>query len=155
MYEQQKYVEILEQLLTDKKKINIQYLPLFFLGPPNVGKTTTRDRLLKVIENIDKAGPERRTQSTPLANCNQVLAFANGDEWLSAKNPKEETQLLFGFLKEFAPGEENSTHTTSGSHSGPVVPKYVIDTKPIPACDKPHPKINDVIKRLKHSSKMW
>ena len=97
IYEQQKQVEILEHLMVDKKTEDIRYLTLFLVGPPNVGKTTTRDRLLKIIENIEEEGDKRRVQSTLLANSNQVLAFLNGDEWLSSDDAEEEAHLLFGF----------------------------------------------------------
>ena len=88
--------------MMDKETVDIQYLKVFLVGPPGVGKTTTLDRLLKTIENICSANEYGVCQSTLLANCIQVLAFVtNGEaDWLSSKNPDEETKLLFGYLCE-------------------------------------------------------
>ena len=53
--EQQHYLKKLEDLMMDKETVDIQYLKVFLVGPPGVGKTTTLDRLLKTIENICSA----------------------------------------------------------------------------------------------------
>ena len=84
--------------MTDTDTLDLCYLKVFLVGPPGVGKTTTLNRLLKIIINI--CSDEGSSQSTLLANCIQVLVFiANGAaEWLSSKHISEETKLLFGYL---------------------------------------------------------
>ena len=86
--------------MVDKDTVDIRYLKTFLVGPPGVGKTTTLDRLLKVIENICSAGDQ--CQSTLLANCIQVLALvpAEGSEtkWLSSRNVRDEAKLTFGYV---------------------------------------------------------
>ena len=100
--EQQRYVERLQDLMTDENTINLRYLKLFLVGPPGVGKTTTLERLRKEIENILSAGDKKKISSTMLANCVQVLAFVSGNEadseWLSSSNLDEEAQILFGYM---------------------------------------------------------
>ena len=81
--------------------INVQYLRLFLVGPPFVGKTTTLSRLLGKFDNILTAGDNAILPSTLLANCTQVLAFINDNDctkWLSSSNVDEETIFLFRFL---------------------------------------------------------
>ena len=95
-------MERLQDLMTDENTINLRYLKLFLVGPPGVGKTTTLERLRKVIENILSAGDKKKISSTMLANCVQVLAFVSGNEadseWLSSSNLDEEAQILFRYM---------------------------------------------------------
>ncbi|XP_064389438.1 uncharacterized protein LOC135337431 isoform X7 [Halichondria panicea] len=102
MTEQQRNLEILNNLMTDEDTIDISYPRLFLVGPPSVGKTTTLNRLLGEFENIDSAGDKAKLRSTLLANCKQILAFVNENtaKWLSSKDVDEETKLLFGYLRE-------------------------------------------------------
>ena len=113
MDEQRRYLQRLEDLMSNEDTIHIRYLKLFLVGPPFVGKTTTLNRLLKVILNLETAGEMGKVRSTLLANCTQVLAFVqdSGAEWLSSKNLDEETQLLFSYLY----GNEASTSASSES----------------------------------------
>ena len=104
--------------MNSKTTIDIRYLKLFLIGPPFVGKTTTRDRLLKIIINIAQAekNPDYNPDSTLLANCNQVLASINKDEWLFSKNIEEEAQLVFGLIKQvvkFDDTQEDSPDTVN------------------------------------------
>ncbi|XP_064391858.1 uncharacterized protein LOC135339631 isoform X4 [Halichondria panicea] len=98
--EQQRYLEILKDLMTASDAINLRYLKLFLVGPPFVGKTTTLNRLLKIFENIHSAGDKVKLQSTLLANCIQAFAFVGDDtaEWLSSSDLDNETKLLFNYF---------------------------------------------------------
>ena len=102
MTEQQRNLEILNNLMTDEDTIDVCYPRLFLVGLPSVGKTTTLNRLLGEFENIDSAGDKAKLRSTLLANCKQILAFVNENtaKWLSSKDVDEETKLLFGYLRE-------------------------------------------------------
>ena len=86
--------------MTDKDSQNIRYLKTFLVGPPGVGKTTTLNRLLKVITNIVTAGDKANIPSTLLANCIHVFAFVSGDgtEWISSSDLNQESILLFRYL---------------------------------------------------------
>ncbi|XP_064401100.1 uncharacterized protein LOC135347138 isoform X2 [Halichondria panicea] len=98
--EQQRYLEILEDLMTAADTIDLRYLKLFLVGPPNVGKTTTLSRLLKIFDNIRSAGDKAKLPSTLLANCIQAFAFVGDDtaEWLSSINVDDEAKILFNYF---------------------------------------------------------
>ncbi|XP_064389126.1 uncharacterized protein LOC135337154 [Halichondria panicea] len=121
MTEQQRNLEILNNLMTDEDTIDVCYPRLFLVGPPSVGKTTTLNRLLGEFENIDSARDKAKLRSTLLANCKQILAFVNEDttKWLSSKDVDEETKLLFGYLRESksetTPNKERSIATSTDS----------------------------------------
>ena len=121
MTEQQRNLEILNNLMTDEDTINVCYPRLFLVGPPSVGKTTTLNRLLGEFENIDSAGDKAKLRSTLLANCKQILAFVteNTAKWLSSKDVDEETKLLFGYLRESksetTPNKKRSITTSTDS----------------------------------------
>ena len=98
--EQQRYLKQLENLMTDRDTQNIRYLKTFLVGPPGVGKTTTLNRLLKVITNIHEAGDKAKIPSTLLANCIQVFTFVSGDgtQWIPSGDLSQESILLFRYL---------------------------------------------------------
>ena len=98
--EQQQHLKQLDDLMTAKDTIDIRYLKTFLVGPPGVGKTTTLNRLLKVITSILSAGDGAKIPSTLLANCIQVFAFVSGDgvEWIFSSDLNQEAKLLFRYL---------------------------------------------------------
>ena len=98
--EQKQYLKQLEDLMTDKNTLDIRYLKTFLVGPPGVGKTTTLNRLLKLIINICTAGDRAKVPSTLLANCIQVFVFVSSDgtQWVSSSDLNQETLLLFRYL---------------------------------------------------------
>ncbi|XP_064392422.1 uncharacterized protein LOC135340061 isoform X3 [Halichondria panicea] len=98
--EQQRYLEILKDLMTAADTIDLRYLKLFLVGPPFVGKTTTLSRLLKVFENIHSAGDKAKLQSTLLANCIQAFAFVGDDaaEWRSSSDFDSEAKIVFNYF---------------------------------------------------------
>ena len=98
--EQQQNIKQLKDLMSAKDTIDIRYLKTFLVGPPGVGKTTTLNRLLKVITNILSAGDGVKIPSTLLANCIQVFAFVScdGAEWIPCGDHNQETRFLFRYL---------------------------------------------------------
>ena len=84
--------------MSSKDTVDLQYLKIFLVGPPGVGKTTTLDRLLKVMTNL--SSDKRMPRSTLLANCIQVFAFVSNDgaKWISSRDLNEEDVLLFLYL---------------------------------------------------------
>ncbi len=134
--EQKRYLKKLDDLMTDKETIFMQYLCLFLVGPPSVGKTTTLSRLLKDIKNISSAGDKAKLRSTLLTNCHQVVAYMNKDatEWVCSKNVEEEAKILFGYMYSSkvpsAPSEEktktvseNEKHTKVARPPSPEKPR--------------------------------
>ena len=84
--------------MSSKDTFDLQYLKIFLVGPPGVGKTTTLDRLLKVMTNL--SSDKRMPRSTLLANCIQVFAFVSNDgaKWISSSDLNKEAVLLFRYL---------------------------------------------------------
>ena len=84
--------------MSSKDTFNLQYLKIFLVGPPGVGKTTTLDCLLKVMTNLNS--DKRMPRSTLLANCIQVFAFVSNDgaKWISSSDLNKEAVLLFRYL---------------------------------------------------------
>ena len=121
--EQQKYLKQLDNLMSAKDTIDIRYLKTFLVGPPGVGKTTTLNRLLKVMVNIFSEGDRATIPSTLLANCIQVFAFVSGDgvKWISSSDLNQETKLLFSYLcgykLEEVPQHQSSGYQSSGNSS--------------------------------------
>ncbi len=130
-----RYLKKLDDLITDKETIFIQYLRLLLVGPPFVGKTTTLSRLLKDIVNISSVGDKTKPCSTLLTNCHQVVAYVNKDatEWVCSKNVEEEAKILFGYMYSSNVDEvsgapspksvpENEKHTNIAKPSSPEKP---------------------------------
>ena len=84
--------------MSSKDTFDLRYLKIFLVGPPGVGKTSTLDRLLKVMTNL--SSDKRMPRSTLLANCIQVFAFVSKDgaKWISSSDLNKEAVLLFRYL---------------------------------------------------------
>ncbi|XP_064407459.1 uncharacterized protein LOC135352216 isoform X2 [Halichondria panicea] len=138
--EQKRYLKKLEDLMTDKDTISMQYLRLLLVGPPSVGKTTTLSRLLKDIVNISSAGDKAKLRSTLLTNCHQVVAYMNKDatEWVCSKDVEEEAKILFGYMYSSKVDEVPSAPTEKKTKTVPESEKHTSTAKP-PSPEKPPP----------------
>ena len=139
--EQKRYLKKLDDLMTDKDTISMQYLRLLLVGPPSVGKTTTLGRLLKDIVNISSAGDKAKLRSTLLTNCHQVVAYMNKDatEWVCSKDVEEEAKILFGYMYSSKVDEVPSAPTEKKTKTVPESEKHTSTAKP-PSPEKPRPK---------------
>ena len=63
--------------MTDKNTLDIRYLKTFLVGPPGVGKTTTLNRLLKLIINICTAGDRAKVLTVYRALYRDVSTTTN------------------------------------------------------------------------------
>ena len=113
--------------MSSKDTFDLQYLKIFLVGPPGVGKTTTLDRLLKVMPNL--SSNKRMPRSTLLANCIQVFAFVSKDgaKWISSSDLNKEAVLLFRYLCGYKLNDTPNEHsdkqmwvTTQGPIAQPV-----------------------------------
>ncbi len=138
--EQKRYLKKLDDLMTDKNTISMQYVRLLLVGPPSVGKSTTLSRLLKDIDNICSAGDKAKLCSTLLTNCHQVVAYTNKDatEWVCSKDVEEEAKMLFGYIYSSskvdevpsAPSEEKTkTAPESEKHTNVTKPEHQEETR--------------------------
>ncbi|XP_064392626.1 uncharacterized protein LOC135340238 isoform X2 [Halichondria panicea] len=146
---QQRYLEILKDLMTAADTIDLRYLKLFLVGPPFVGKTTTLSRLLKVFENIYSAGDKAKLQSTLLANCIQAFAIVGDDsaEWQSSNDfdsdLDSEAKIVLNYFcghKQIAK-EAPLDIPLSEEHTTPPKPAR---TQPHVQQDKPHTQNSQV-----------
>ena len=139
--EQKRYLKKLDDLMTDKDTISMQYLRLLLVGPPFVGKTTTLGRLLKDIENISSAGDKAKLRSTLLTNCHQVVAYMNKDatEWVCSKDVEEEAKILFGYMYSSKVDEVPSAPTEKKTKTVPESEKHTSTPKPL-SLEKPQSK---------------
>ena len=69
--ENMKHFEAYQQALKDGEVVAMYYVKLILFGPPLSGKSSTRKRLLKEIENLQKIGD--KTASTGFADVTEVL----------------------------------------------------------------------------------
>ncbi len=116
-----KYLQKFDELMEDTEKIDVQYLKLYLIGLPGVGKTTfrkrlTRDRFFVNISSLPLK--DRQHYSTHLAECIQTLCIlqdeSNFDLEIS-ENLDDEMKVIFKYLlgntekKEPAPTDSDST----------------------------------------------
>ena len=88
-----------EEALKGGLSLTLRYLKFLFFGPPRSGKSSTRRRLIKEIDNLSKLGVP--SVSTGVAETNDVIikkltsepAAIVGSQWWSMKRSKEGTQL--------------------------------------------------------------
>ncbi len=109
--------------MEDTEQIDMQYLKLYFIGLPGVGKTTFRKRLTRSLVNISSLLPEDREReteyySTHLAECIQTLCILQDEEKFDleiSENLDDELKAFFKYLlgmterKEPAPTDSDST----------------------------------------------
>ncbi len=138
--EQKRYLKKLDDLMTDKDTIFMQYLRVLLVGPPSVGKTTTLSRLLKDIDNISSAGDKAKLCSTLLTNCHQVVAYINkhATEWICSKDVEEEAKILFGYMYSSKVDEVPSTPSEEKTKTAPESEKHTNATKPEKTGSKSH-----------------
>ena len=105
--------------MEDTEQIDMQYLKLYLIGLPGVGKTTFRKRLTKSLVNISSLPLEdRQNYSTHLAECIQTLCILQDEEHFDveiSKSLDDEMKAIFKYLlgntemKEPAPTDSDST----------------------------------------------
>ena len=95
---EQQYPKRVKDLMTDEEGLDLCHLSIFLAGPPGVGKTSTRNRLLNV-NSTHHGGDMLSMQS---ANCIQGLnMIVNGEEteWVSSSAHSQEAKLLCNYLR--------------------------------------------------------
>ena len=105
--------------MEDTEQIDMQYLKLYLIGLPGVGKTTFRKRLTKSLVNISSLPlKDRQHYSTHLAECIQTLCILQDEEHFDveiSESLDDEMKAIFKYLlgktemKEPAPTDSDST----------------------------------------------
>ncbi len=131
-----KYIKKFNELMKDTEKIDMQYLKLYFIGLPGVGKTTFRKRLTRSLVNISSLPLEdREYYSTHLAECIQTLCILQDEEKFDleiSENLDDEMKAIFKYLlgntekKEPAPTDSDSTQAvhSEGSLDSNTIQEY-------------------------------
>ncbi len=105
--------------MEDTEQIDMQYLKLYLIGLPGVGKTTFRKRLTRSLVNISSLPlKDRQHYSTHLAECIQTLCILQDEEHFDveiSESLDDEMKAIFKYLlgntemKEPAPTDSDST----------------------------------------------
>ncbi|XP_064383526.1 uncharacterized protein LOC135332127 isoform X3 [Halichondria panicea] len=117
--EQDKYLQRFNELMEDTEQIDMQYLKLYLIGLPGVGKTTFRKRLTRSLVNISSLPlKDRQHYSTHLAECIQTLCILQDEKHFDveiSESLDDEMKAIFKYLlgntemKEPAPTDSDST----------------------------------------------
>ena len=148
-----------------QEKIKHKSLKCLFTGPPRVGKTTLKKRLLKIITNLVSSG-----EVSPSGGLEKPISVVIGDtrecvtvvlgsdlDWLPQHNMLHEAQLVVGFIDSQPttqhPGEPTPSSPTpqlapvtpgpstpGPSTPGPSTPGPSIPDSPTPHPDPPTPR---------------
>ena len=112
-----RYLEAYHQFINSKESLDMLFLKFLFLGPPRLGKTTTRRRLMGEIVDLKTAGEEEKVQpstgavesgSVIVRNVSDTTAVVTQSKWSALKNLEEEACMLFRNLVDCI---DNKSHT--------------------------------------------
>lgn len=111
--------------------VNYKATKMLVVGAPQVGKTTTKDRLLGKIENLEKNPESHMKPSTGFEKATEVclddIVYAKKDATIisskrsksawNAKNVKELVQCLLRYIRMVATGQLNSAEGNESDQS--------------------------------------
>ncbi len=115
-----KYLQKFDELMEDTERIDMQYLKLYLIGLPGVGKTTFRKRLTKSLVNISSLPPEdREYYSTHLAECIQTLCIFDEENFDMKlfESLDDEIKAYFRYLLGMTEKREPDSDSTQAVHS--------------------------------------
>ena len=131
----------------------MQYLKLYLIGLPGVGKTTFRKRLTRSLSNISSLPPEeRRHFSTHLAECIQTLCIIRDESKLEleiSENIDEEARSILKYIHGMTYIIERAISNTDNTIQPNVNRSPIIDSEPVITelnieCEHPNPVENQV-----------
>ena len=144
--------------MTCKKTVDIQYLKVFLVGPPGVGKTTTLNRLLKVFKNIScrEFQNEPLCSSTLLVNFTQVFAtISKGtSEWLFSTDVAEEAKLVFACLHRSVSTPKSCIETQVAPQQKKVVTFSEGPKQPLPTSRSVSPEVGKQQMKFQHQGRL-
>ena len=101
------YLESYYYFITTKESLDLLFLKFLFLGPPRLGKTTVRRRLLKEIVDLLSAGEANLSQPSTgtvessdvvVSNVSSTTAVITESDWSALTGHKEEARMLMNSL---------------------------------------------------------
>ena len=132
-----------------QQKIKHKSLKCLFTGPPRVGKTTLKKRLLKAIKNlifsdeVSRSGGLEKPISVIIGETRECVTVVMGSDldWQPQQNVLDEAQLVVGFIDNQPttqhPGPPRPSPPTP--HLAPLTASLVPSTLVSPISDSPTP----------------
>ena len=100
-----KYSEAYHHFINTKDSLELFFLKFLFLGPPRLGKTTVRRRLMGEIQDIKSAGEAEQPQpstgtvetghSVVVKTVSNTAAVVTESEWSAIASLEDEARMLF------------------------------------------------------------
>ena len=98
-----KYSEAYHHFINTKDSLELFFLKFLFLGPPRLGKTTVRRRLMGEIEDIKSAGEAEQPSTGTVETGHSVVvktvsntaAVVTESEWSAIASLEDEARMLF------------------------------------------------------------
>ncbi len=87
-----------QQILNEKRCLEISLIRLVHLGLPRGGKTTTQLRLFNKILDILTAGKKYEPSTGVAETCQYIIGLIESQKWSISKNLEEEMGILNGLL---------------------------------------------------------
>ena len=100
------YLDAYQRILSKRDSLEILFVKMIFLGPPRLGKTTARRRLMGEIADINSAEePEQPSTgavetggNVVMRNISNTTAVITPSEWSVLKDLTEEARTLLQFI---------------------------------------------------------
>ena len=99
-----RYLEAYHHFINSKDLLDMLFLKFLFLGPPRLGKTTVRRRLMGEIVDLQSAGEAEKAQpstgtvesgSMIVRSVSNTTAIVTQSEWSAVKSLEDEARMLF------------------------------------------------------------
>ena len=97
-------MEAYHYFINSKESLDLLFLKFLFLGPPRLGKTTARRRLMGEIVDLQTAGEAEKAQpstgtvesgSVIVRSVSNTTAVVTQSEWSAVKSLEDEARMLF------------------------------------------------------------
>ena len=119
-------MEAYHYFINSKESLDLLFLKFLFLGPPRLGKTTARRRLMGEIVDLQTAGEAEKAQpSTGAVESGSVIvrsvtnttAVVTQSEWSAVKSLEDEAHMLFHNLVDAIDKKKASKPAVVNIHS--------------------------------------